>query len=243
MERVVYLDAGHAHCTAGKRSPDSSLMEWEFNDYMQNLLELELKRCGFTIVKVNPTPSTGSEVSLGDRCNKANSHWRNNGKPNALYLSIHANSFGETWNDVYGTETFVLKTSLAQATKAATCINNRVYKAMNTKNRGVKEANFYVLRETAMNACLVEVGFYSNQAECEKLKDKAKRKTVAKAIANGVCEFFNVEYKEEGPTPSTGNTFYRVVAGSFKERVNAENLEKDLKDKGYPAFIDIYEIK
>lgn len=243
MKRVIYLDAGHAHCTPGKKSPDSSLMEWEFNDYMQNLLEVELKRCGFTVVKVNPNPSIGKEVTLAERCNKANSHWINNGKPSALYVSIHANAFGETWGDVYGTETFVLKKSLQDATKAATSINNRVYKSMSTKNRGVKESNFYVLRETKMSACLLEVGFYTNKAECEKLKDKSKRKVVAKAIANGICEHFNVEYKEETPSNAVGNIFYRVVAGSYKERENADALVKDLKSKGYPAFIDIYEVK
>ena len=140
--KVVYLDSGHAHCTPGKRSPDGSLMEWEFNDYMQNLLEVELKRCGFTVVKVNPTPSNGTEVGLAERCKIANEHWKKNGKPKALYLSIHANAYGETWNDAYGTETFVLKKTLTEAVKAANCINTRVYKSMITKNRGVKESRY-----------------------------------------------------------------------------------------------------
>ena len=241
--KVVYLDSGHAHCTPGKRSPDGSLMEWEFNDYMQNLLEVELKRCGFTVVKVNPTPSNGTEVGLAERCKIANEHWKKNGKPKALYLSIHANAFGETWNDAYGTETFVLKKTLTEAVKAANCVNTRVYRSMITKNRGVKESNFYVLRETNMTAILTEIGFYTNKAECEKLKDKSRRKLTAKAIANGICEYFNVEYKEETPSKVTGNTYYRVIAGSYQDRDNAENLVKSLKDKGYPAFIDIYEIK
>lgn len=241
--RVIYLDSGHAHCTPGKRSPDGTLMEWEYNDYIQNLLEVELKRCGFTVVKVNPNPSIGTEVSLGDRCKKANDHWKKNGKPKALFLSLHANAYGESWSDPYGTETFVLRKDLSEAVSAATCVNNKIYKSMITKNRGVKESNFYVLRETAMTAILTEVGFYTNKDECAKLKDKNRRKLVAKAIANGICEYFNVEYKEETPSNATGNVFYRVVAGSYQERSNADTLVKDLKDKGYPAFIDIYEIK
>ena len=31
MKKVILLDAGHGKDTPGKRSPDSSLMEWKYN--------------------------------------------------------------------------------------------------------------------------------------------------------------------------------------------------------------------
>ena len=34
-KNYIILDAGHAKVTPGKRSPDSSLLEWEFNNDMQ----------------------------------------------------------------------------------------------------------------------------------------------------------------------------------------------------------------
>ena len=36
------------------------------------------------------------------------------------------------------------------------------------------------------------------------------------------------------------NTYYRVVAGSYTNRTNADKLVTELKNKGYNAFIDIY---
>ncbi|MGG1575025.1 SPOR domain-containing protein [Fictibacillus sp. NRS-1165] len=37
--------------------------------------------------------------------------------------------------------------------------------------------------------------------------------------------------------PADGN--YRVIAGSFKDKANAENHVKALKKKGIEAFIDV----
>ena len=39
MANYIILDSGHAKATAGKRSPDSSLLEWEFNNAMQYKLK------------------------------------------------------------------------------------------------------------------------------------------------------------------------------------------------------------
>ena len=47
----------------------------------------------------------------------------------------------------------------------------------------------------------------------------------------------------EVSTPSTsteGDTYYRVVVGSYKDRKNADNLVNELKAKGYNPFIDVY---
>ena len=61
----------------------------------------------------------------------------------------------------------------------------------------------------------------------------------------GICKYFNIKYqepkKETVKTDSTAsNTYYRVVAGSYTNKDNADRLVSDLKSKGYPAFIDIY---
>ena len=46
--------------------------------------------------------------------------------------------------------------------------------------------------------------------------------------------------KKETVKTESSNTYYRVVAGSYTNRANADKLVSDLKSKGYPAFIDIY---
>ncbi|MBO5255469.1 MAG: N-acetylmuramoyl-L-alanine amidase [Opitutales bacterium] len=43
-----------------------------------------------------------------------------------------------------------------------------------------------------MPACLVEVGFVSNRAECSRLANKSYRQSVANAIARGVVRYASV---------------------------------------------------
>lgn len=42
------------------------------------------------------------------------------------------------------------------------------------------------------------------------------------------------------PTTPSYNTFYRVIAGSFRNRENAENQMNKLKNSGFNSFIAIY---
>lgn len=59
--------------------------------------------------------------------------------------------------------------------------------------RGVKKANFYVLKYNAVPSILVEVGFLSNPGEARKLQDKAFQKKMAEGIAEGVL-LYMAEY-------------------------------------------------
>ena len=52
----------------------------------------------------------------------------------------------------------------------ATFIQNRLYKAMDTKNRGVKERDFHVIYRNPLPAALVELGFMTNARDARKTK-------------------------------------------------------------------------
>lgn len=54
----------------------------------------------------------------------------------------------------------------------------------------VEQANFAVLREPTMVSVLVETGFISNRDEARKLQTSAHQEKVARAIVNGVREYF-----------------------------------------------------
>lgn len=62
-------------------------------------------------------------------------------------------------------------------------------KGLSRNNRGVKGANFCVLRSTKMPAVLVEVGFISNPLEASRLKLRSYRQKLAEAIAEGVLSY------------------------------------------------------
>lgn len=225
---IVYLDSGHAKVTKGKRSPDSTLMEWEFNKHMTNLIDVELRRCGIQTVIINPTPESGDDMPLSTRCNKANSHWSKAGKPSALFISNHANAAGDSWHSASGTETFISKGSSNKSLEAAKLVQNSIVSTMGTRDRGVKREDFTVIVKTSMPAILIEYGFYSNKDECAMLKDHNKRKQMAVAVAKSVCKHFGVTYKpssgEQTSAPSSSNTEFKVGDLNKTVTVNTDVL-------------------
>src|SRR3989339_710585 len=59
----------------------------------------------------------------------------------------------------------------------------------NLDNRGVKQANFYVLRGATMPAVLVELAFLSNSKDEKLLNQKKFQKKMVKAIFDGIKEY------------------------------------------------------
>jgi N-acetylmuramoyl-L-alanine amidase len=58
-------------------------------------------------------------------------------------------------------------------------------------NRGVKQANFAVLRTSFMPAVLVEIGFGTNPEEAAFMRDPSKQRLIARAIADGALEYLD----------------------------------------------------
>ena len=69
-----------------------------------------------------------------------------------------------------------------------------------------------------------------------------KRNEIIKAIAKAVLTQLGIDYIEaSAPTQAeSGQTLYRVMAGSYKVRENAENQVQRLKTAGFDATIMIF---
>ena len=198
-KNYIILDAGHAAATGGKRAPDSSLLEWEFNNNMQYRLKARLEQLGFIVHLVNPNPEKGADKSLAARCSDANNYWAGKGKPNCLYVSLHANAAGNGgWYTARGVEVYTSKGCSSKSENAAKKICAAIYKDVYAvdngfKNRGHKSYNFYVVKHTNMPACLIEYAFYDNKQDILLLKNK--RELLCEATLKGICEYFGVAYK------------------------------------------------
>lgn len=193
MSILIALDAGHGNNTPGKRTPkfdDGTFMkENEFNKGAVKYLKTMLERCGFRTLDVAPE---ASDTPLNVRTKRANDANAN------LYISVHANAFGATWNSANGIETWVDKKS-GQTLQVALKVQNEMIIATKLKDRGVKESNgsLAVLRDTKMDAILVECGFMTNKWEATLLKSEDYRKKCAEAICKGICKFYGVSFVPE----------------------------------------------
>lgn len=75
-----------------------------------------------------------------------------------------------------------------ESAQLAKLICSSLSKDLRQRNRGAKQARFYVLNTNAP-AILVEVGFISNLREEEKLRDASYREKIAQALAEGVIQY------------------------------------------------------
>ncbi|MDK2986805.1 MAG: N-acetylmuramoyl-L-alanine amidase [Clostridia bacterium] len=177
-------------------------------------------------VIVDETRTGDNTVSLRDRSNFENR------KSYDYFISFHRNAFKP--EQVKGVETYTYLNAGAKAKGLA----NRIQTALvgiGFANRGVKEANFHVLRETKAPAVLVEIGFIDNSSD-NQLFD-TKRNEIIKAITTAILSQLGIKYI---PSPPTGQTLYRVMAGSFGQRENAEKQVQRLKAAGFDATIMIF---
>lgn len=105
------------------------------------------------------------------------------------FISFHRNAFRP--EKAKGVETFVY----TRPTKKANQLANKIQKSLvdiGFVNRGVKQASFYVLRNTKAPALLIEIGFLDN-SEDNKLFDENIEKII-KEIAKAILSELGISY-------------------------------------------------
>ncbi len=109
-----------------------------------------------------------------------------------VFVSIHANSISLSRPDVNGLETYYAPGSSSGARLAQT-IHNSILGTVRVRDRGVRQARFYVLRKTSMPATLVEVGFVTGREDAANLRSVTYRGQMAQAIATGILRYFSLK--------------------------------------------------
>jgi len=103
-----------------------------------------------------------------------------------VFVSIHANAISLSRPDVNGLETYYYT---GQSLGLAQTVHNRMLSSLPMRDRGVKRARFYVIRQTSIPSILVEVGFVTGQDDAPRLADPRYREQIAEAIARGILEY------------------------------------------------------
>ncbi len=174
---VVTIDPGH-----GGRDPGAigigGLQEKGVVLEISRRVQQRLEANGITVVMTRTGDQT---LDLAPRVQAAERARSN------LFVSIHANAISMSRPEVNGLETFFHSGASSQA--LARSIQSSILQRVNIRDRGVKQANFYVLRNTSMPAVLVEVGFLTGREDIVLLRDANSRMQIADAIADGIISY------------------------------------------------------
>jgi len=215
---AIVIDAGHGGSDPGTYR--GQVVEKQITLKTALKLEKVLKE-KFPEKKIIMTRRTDVFVPLENRSKIANDTMKKYG--HTIFLSIHVNAsistkpYGfETWYIVDDYKRNIIEKGYASndkdienilnsmandelyidSKKLATEIQNNLNIQIGnvSKDRGVKENTYIVVKNSIMPAVLVEIGFLSNNYEAKRLTNESYSNKIIAGIFKGMCDFIN-EYE------------------------------------------------
>ncbi len=172
----VCIDAGHGGSDPGAvGTRPFVLREKTFTLDVSLMLEEELELRGHWVVMTRRQDRTVSFEARAGFANRLDAE---------LFVSIHANAAATRTAE--GMEVFHFPDSQSGRIAARRVLRLMLRAFPTHRNRGVKEANFAVLRLTRMPAILVECEFLSNPTQLRFLANPRNQRKLAVAIAEGI---------------------------------------------------------
>lgn len=196
--RTVFLDPGHGGYDSGAYA--GGIRESDLNLAVARKVQSLLLNRGYGVI-MSRTDDT--YVGLYDRPQMANN-------ANAdIFVSIHTNSTGSETTAANGIESYYYEYDPAYPSKINGAMHNnpdRVLKSIalagiiqenmvtytGAGDRGAQGDTLAVIRESAMPATLLEIGFINNASERQNLIRDDYQNQLARAIADGIDEFFKI---------------------------------------------------
>lgn len=173
-KKYIVIDPGHGGSDCGAMR--NGIYEKDITlDVSKRVVSL-LEKKGY-VVKM--TRTNDKYVSLQDRVTISEEF-----KPD-IFVSIHVNSSNS--DSPTGLETHYYKDN---SLKLAKNIHAAMLNNINSKDRGLFKSRFYVINHTTAPAVLVEIGFISSPVERAQLVSESRKQATAKAIAEGIYEYF-----------------------------------------------------
>jgi len=104
---------------------------------------------------------------------------------------LEEKSHRKSYDEIEHMEAFMLTAQIQrESALLAECIQSGMNgAATGFKSRGVKKADFFVLRGSLMPAALAEIGYITNQHEAQQLKKAACQEKIARGIGKGLVTF------------------------------------------------------
>lgn len=191
---LILIDNGHGCDTAGKRSPDSRLLEWRYTrDIAQRVVTL-LVNSGFNAQILVPE---SNDVPLSVRVQRVNKQCLMRGKRNVVVVSIHVNATPGTygqWHDARGFSVFVSKNASVPSRSLAKEFTLLAEDRGLIGNRWVPgskvwEQNLAICRDTQCPAVLTENLFMDNRADVDFLLSNEGRAAIAQLHHDAIMAY------------------------------------------------------
>jgi N-acetylmuramoyl-L-alanine amidase len=220
MERSIYLSPSSQERNIGAGNYGT---EERRCNAVVDVVEPILKRYGFIVYRNKPT------MSLTQIVNDSNSK-----KPD-VHFAVHTNAFDKKTR---GCEVYCHRYG-GEGEKLARAVYKEISAITPTSDRGVKEGYkfyhgkpMYETCYTTAPAALIEIIFHDNPDDAKWFIANIEK--IGIALVKGILNYFGLKFHEQTEKKPE---YYRVVAGSYVNRENAENQVKRLKKDGFDSFI------
>ncbi|HFI0301536.1 TPA: GBS Bsp-like repeat-containing protein [Streptococcus suis] len=194
---TIYIDPGHGGVDPG--ATYGGIQEKNLAMSVANKLKSNLIQMGYQVLMTR----TG-DYNVDFRTERSRMANQSNAD---LFISLHFNATGLGTTRTSGIETYWYQydpeyqpkinkdkhndpTRLAESEILAKQVQSSLINETGAVNRGVRRETFAVLRETAIPAILVELGFMDNPSELQTIKQDAYHAKLAKALAKGINNWY-----------------------------------------------------
>ena len=164
------IDNGHGRETAGKRSPNGKLREWQWCREIALRVVKELKAKGYDARLTTPEDN---DVLLRERCRRINAVCNTFGAGNVVSVSIHINAAGDDgrWHQAKGWSVFVSGNASSKSRRLARLLYDEADLRNLKGDRSVPRERYWIknlamCRDTKCPAVLTENLFMDNEDDC-----------------------------------------------------------------------------
>lgn len=228
---TIYIDPGH-----GGGDPGASyggVYEKNLALSVANKLKANLIQLGYQVLMTRTDDyNVDFKTERSKMANQSNAD---------LFISIHFNATGLPSSDDTGIETYWYQydpeyqpkinaamhndpTRLAESEILANQVQASLISGTGAVNRGVRRDTFAVLRETAIPAILVELGFMSNPSDLQKIKEDAYQTKLANALVQGIDNW----YGAVGSKPTSGTSAQKKSTQQSQMTTSQQSFFKNI---------------
>lgn len=184
---IIVIDPGHGGPDTGAIGPSYTL-EKDNNLAISAYLRDILTEAGATVLMTRENDSAVADQYTQRADLEARVAFAKKNQAD-LFISIH-NDYNSN-PDISGTSVYYSTkcAKASQSAKLARALQDSIVSTVNTIDKKVRTADFYVIRHATMPAVLIEAAFISNPEEEQRLKNPIFQKNLATAIFHGIYEY------------------------------------------------------